>query len=76
MTIALTSNMVHALLYCLIGIQDGGVLMEREPGSDHGWLEVLPIAPGGPRYAIWKKTGAVHTIGADGAVSDDPVWLP
>ena len=26
------------------------------------------------RFAIWKRTGAVYTIGHDGAVSDDPIW--
>jgi hypothetical protein len=24
-------------------------------------------------FAIWRSTGAVHTVDADGAVSDDPV---
>lgn len=74
-SIPLTRVMVHALLYCLIDAQDHGcVLIEREPGSDHGWIEVLPVRPGMRTYAIWKHTGAVHTIGPDGAVSDDPVW--
>jgi hypothetical protein len=27
-------------------------------------------------YAIWKQTGAVHGIGPDGAVTDDPVLVP
>lgn len=27
------------------------------------------------RYAIWKTTGAVHSI-EGGAVSDDPIWTP
>jgi hypothetical protein len=25
------------------------------------------------RFAIFRRTGAVHTLGSDGAVSDDPV---
>ena len=25
------------------------------------------------RFAIWRATGAVHAIGVDGAVSDDPI---
>lgn len=28
------------------------------------------------RYAIWKRTGAVHVVGGDGAVSDDPILTP
>jgi hypothetical protein len=28
------------------------------------------------RYAIFKNTGAVHLLGSDGAVSDDPVYVP
>lgn len=28
------------------------------------------------RYAIWKTTGAVHRIGHDGAVDDDPIAEP
>jgi len=27
-------------------------------------------------FAIWKSTGAVHGIGNDGAVTDDPLWTP
>jgi hypothetical protein len=27
-------------------------------------------------FAIWKLTGAVHSIGHDGAVSDDPLVEP
>ena len=27
-------------------------------------------------FAIWKSTGAVHGIGADGAVTDDPLYAP
>lgn len=27
------------------------------------------------RFAIWKTTGALHTM-KDGAVSDDPIWTP
>lgn len=25
------------------------------------------------RFAIWRRTGAVHVLGRDGAVSDDPI---
>lgn len=28
------------------------------------------------RFAIWKTTGALHTMNGEGAVSDDPVWVP
>jgi hypothetical protein len=28
------------------------------------------------RYAIFKRTGAVHGIGVDGAVTDDPLFVP
>lgn len=27
-------------------------------------------------YAIFKRTGAIHDIGHDGAVGDDPIWSP
>jgi hypothetical protein len=27
-------------------------------------------------FAIWKVTGAVYRVGADGAVPDDPIWQP
>jgi hypothetical protein len=28
------------------------------------------------RFAIWRSTGAVHIVGAGGAVSDDPIFVP
>jgi hypothetical protein len=28
------------------------------------------------RFAIWRSTGAVHVLGHDGAVSDDPIIEP
>lgn len=74
---AYTAKQVDGLIYALGHAGDNGaVVLEREPGSDHGWIEVLPTAPGAPRFAIWKHTGAVHTVGPDEAVSDDPVWTP
>lgn len=43
-------------------------------------ITTLPAGPwvcvdfvGGDKYAIWKSTGAVHRIGPDGAVEDDPI---
>jgi len=27
-------------------------------------------------FAIWKVTGALYRVGADGAVPDDPIWTP
>lgn len=27
-------------------------------------------------FAIWKNTGTLYTVGADGAVPDDPIWTP
>jgi hypothetical protein len=27
-------------------------------------------------FAIWKRTGAVYRVGADGAVEDDPILEP
>jgi hypothetical protein len=26
------------------------------------------------KFAIWKSTGAVYQVGADGAVPDDPIF--
>lgn len=40
----------------------------REPGTPEAWAIW--------QFAIWKTTGAVHTIGHDGAVSDDPILEP
>ena len=43
-------------------------LGQRSDGSTEAWTA--------SKFAIWKSTGAVHTIGADGAVSDDPILTP
>lgn len=44
------------------------------PPLDNPWLVVQFV--GGDRYAIWKATGAVHRVGPDGAVDDDPILTP
>ena len=53
--------------------------------TDGPWLLVelgqSTVAPEGEvwarhRYAIWKRTGAVHGYEADGSVTDDPVLKP
>lgn len=45
-------------------------------GENRGWTPwlVVELFLDGEfkQFAIWKATGAVHTIGADGAVSDGP----
>lgn len=28
------------------------------------------------RLAMWRRTGAVHEVGPDGAVADDPIYQP
>lgn len=78
-SIAYTAEQVSGLIYALGHAspeedRTAVVVLEREPDNDHGWIEVFPTRPGLPRYAIWKKTGAVHTVDEHGAVSDDPVW--
>lgn len=70
---AFTAPQRHGLLYALGHVNGGAVILEREPDSDHGWIEVLGTEPG-PKYAIWKHTGAVHVLEPTGLVSDDPVW--
>ena len=55
---------------------------QQQPG--HGWIEVDLGQPSDGaieayaihRYAIWKNTGAVHPIDANGAASDDPIYRP
>lgn len=27
-------------------------------------------------HAIWRNTGALYKVGRDGAVADDPIWVP
>ena len=54
------------------------------PWSPSPWLMVeLGQAGEGPgnayavwAFAIWRSTGAVHTVGAAGDVSDDPILEP
>jgi hypothetical protein len=43
-------------------------LGQRSDGGTEAWAA--------SKFAIWKSTGAVHTLGADGAVSDDPILTP
>lgn len=64
-----------AVLYTLAQVEGGCVILEREPQSEHGWIEVFPTQPG-PAFAIWKFTGAVHEVLADTSVSDEPIWRP
>lgn len=40
--------------------------------ASEGGIEAFAVH----RYAIWKNTGAVHPIGHDGAVTDDPMYRP
>ena len=41
------------------------------------WLLVdLVDGPRKRKFAIWKTTGAVYRVGWDGAVGDDPLWIP
>lgn len=65
---------VEALLWCLVGSRGGCVLVEREAGAVDGWIEVVPIRPAHPMYAIWKPTGAVYELASDGTVSGSPLW--
>jgi hypothetical protein len=43
-------------------------LGQRSDGGTEAWAA--------SKFAIWKSTGAVHTLGPDGAVSDDPILTP
>lgn len=36
------------------------------------YLERLKV----PLYVVWKRTGCVYEIGADGVVPDDPIFVP
>ena len=44
------------------------VLGQRSEDESEAWAR--------HNYAIFKRTGAVHGLGHDGAVTDDPVLLP
>lgn len=49
------------------------VFLQAQPGSP--WLAVdFPTRP--DQYAIWQTTGAVYKVGSDGAVEEDPVYVP
>lgn len=74
-----TREQIAGLSYVLRLLSDSEsacVLLEREPGSDHGWIEVIPTTYGTKPLALWKHTGAVYEIGSDGAVHDDPIFTP
>lgn len=43
-----------------------------QPSEDEAALGAYAVH----RYAIWKNTGAVHFLGADNAVSDEPIYRP
>lgn len=70
-----TAEQVNGLLFMLGHASAGGeqraTLREREEHPDHGWIEVEGPAV---TYAMWKRTGAVHRLNPDGAVSDEPIW--
>lgn len=42
------------------------------------WLCVDLLAANGPKmeFAIWRETGCVYHVDADGAVDDDPFLVP
>jgi hypothetical protein len=45
------------------------------------WMTVDAMGKPPERYAIWRRTGAVHRVQEDGdeypeAVEDDPIWSP
>jgi hypothetical protein len=44
------------------------------PGPDGPWMLVDFL--GGDRFAIWKATGEVYRVSADGTVEDDPILRP
>lgn len=73
-TITLAGKQVDGLIYAVgHASTDQGVvkITVREPDSYMGWIEV---DGDGHHFAVWRPTGAVYTVGADGAVGDDPVW--
>lgn len=48
-----------------------GIDFQRVEGEDGGPWVVLRFQ-GHPGFAIWKRTGAVYRMDANGAVEDDP----
>lgn len=76
--IVLSSRELEAVAQLLIFERLMGQLMlTHRDGSP--WLEVAVAvehpAPRSARYAIWRYTGRVYRVGADGAVEDDPLIL-
>lgn len=71
-----------------LGVGDAQVLVTHREGSP--WLELdaidVPRAASDPwpdswrdaptRLALWRYTLAAYSVGADGAVSDDPIYRP
>jgi hypothetical protein len=47
--------------------------MSWAPGPSGPWVIVTFV--GADQFAIWKETGAVYRVGADGAVQDEPILL-
>jgi hypothetical protein len=59
---------------------DTQLILTHRDGSP--WIEIAVAVPlhaeAGPdcrRYALWRYTGNVYRVGADGAVEDDPLAL-
>lgn len=51
----------------------------RQSAEEASWIEVdvdWPAVSRTEQYAVWKNTGDVYRVGADGAVEDDPIWKP
>lgn len=76
-----TENQTIGLLFCLrmmMQNETGAVIMERDPNSDSGWIEVLPTKHymDYKRLAIWKATGDVYEIGAGEAIIEPPLFMP
>lgn len=52
--------------------------------NDSPWINVDKLEGGEkvpPRFAIWRRTGAVHRVQEEGepypgAVEDEPIWQP
>lgn len=56
-------------------IFSAGVPSRRwEAGMAGPWVLVTLSEEG--QFAIWKQTGALYWVGRDGAVGDDPIWVP